>query len=997
MDQALANGIVAALKGGGAVGIEQLEPAVVEGFHPWARGKPVLGVFRHRRGDDALHLLVIDWKNRPDHFYLVVFGNPTGAPILEAHKVEGQKLSWRYVPRSRDGRNAERQKRFNDSYGGSDVELPLPGGTDGVPTLVNVIWKVVDARRAAEDMPDAKGEVAPASTRAWIFQANPKYYDLEKALGQLQEQTWQVNQHADTITPDDAVFLWLSGKGGGLLARGTILSAPAPLPLPDEERPFVLDEKAITPAKTLRVRVHVDEMLDEPLDRETLREDPRLVGLSFLRTAQGTNFPVAPAECAALLELAAGGTPPRVVKIAPGERGKFWDDCRKGSYICVGWDEVGDLRQYTDKSTFRAAFRSHYDFNGVEGAVTKKASELWTLRELKTGDIVVANRGMSEILAVGRVLEAGYSWRPERPEYKHTVAVKWDTSVARKIPKQSYWGTVTVSDIPTELFRAIVKGTEVTSTAEPADDTTFIALCAAMQDAGLSYSQEVLSAYLLALQAKRFVILTGISGTGKTQLALTAARVLGTGTRSKEVTQIPKGAFELTVRPYMIKYNRLVLPQALVSAMRMPESIRQGQAGEIGTEWPGGKRSLSLGAPGKGNAARQLLFSGPFRSWFESQFSVGDPFYVELLEVGDDAPHRLRFGIPKKVVREVEEAPRYAVVAVRPDWTDNRGLLGYYNPILQEYVTTDFLRLLLRAEAEERDAKANDRRPEPYFVMLDEMNLARVEQYFSDFLSAVESGEPIELHNDDDVETGEKSDDVPVPKKVRVPRNLYFTGTVNVDETTYMFSSKVLDRGFVMELNLVDLEGFSATGVAGEQHNPTGLRLTGLPTPLHTERAPNAEDWEQLGTLLEGSLRRVVVDLHRLLEQQNRHFGYRVANEIARFVVLALDQCTDAVDPARMLWTALDLAVLFKVLPKLHGTQQELEDLLASLFVFATTTDYESASDPEAPYDGWMLERDTLKPTADSGHEPAYLPRTAAKLRRMADQLRRRGFTSFIE
>lgn len=373
------------------------------------------------------------------------------------------------------------------------------------------------------------------------------------------------------------------------------------------------------------------------------------------------------------------------------------------------------------------------------------------------------------------------------------------------------------------------------------------------------------------------------------------------------------------------------------------------------------------------------------------------PRGIELLETTDEAPHRIRFGIPKKQMKEVEEELRYGVVAVRPDWTDNRGLLGYYNPILQEYVTTDFLRLLLRADAEERDAKASGRSPEPYLIILDEMNLARVEQYFSDFLSALESGEPIELHNDDDVETGEKSDDVPVPKKIRVPKNLYFTGTVNVDETTYMFSPKVLDRGFVMELNLVDLEGFSATGVAGEQHKLDGLRVVGLPAPLHTERPPNAEDWERLGTLLEGSLRRVVVDLHRLLERQNRHFGYRVANEIGRFVVLALDQCTEAADSARVLWAALDLAILFKVLPKLHGTQQELEDLLACLFVFGTTTDYEGAIEPEAPYEGWALERDTLKPAPDSGNEPAFLPRSAAKLYRMADQLRRRGFTSFIE
>jgi hypothetical protein len=703
---------------------------------------------------------------------------------------------------------------------------------------------------------------------------------------------------------------------------------------------------------------------------------------------------VSPEECEALLDLASGRIPPRVVKIAPGDGGRFWEDCLKGGYICVGWDAVGDLKQYADYTAFREGFRKHYPYKGAEGTVTKKAKELWTLRELKPGDIIVANRGTSEILAVGRVEEAGYTWRAQRHEYRHTVAVKWNTSIAWMIPKQSYWAIVTVSDVAPELYSAIVHGAEVPAREEIAVEDTFVSLCAAIQDAGLSYSHEVLSAYLLALQAKGFVIFTGISGTGKTQLALAVARLLGTGTRHQEVTQVPDGAFEFTVQPYMLKHRRLVVTRALLSAIGMPDSFWAG-GGEIDAEWPTGCRRLSVTPAGKNSI--QLLFSGAFRVWFESQFSVNDAFFIELLETGEEAPHRLRFGVPSKVMKEVKDPPRYAVVAVRPDWTDNRGLLGYYNPILQEYVTTDFVRLILRAEAEERTAKANGRTPEPFFVILDEMNLARVEQYFSDFLSAVESGEPMDLHNDDDVETGEKSDDVPIPKRLRIPRNLFFTGTVNVDETTYMFSPKVLDRAFVMELNLVDLEGFSSTSVAGEQHRPGPLRLRSLPAPLHNERPPRAEDWERLGTFLEGALRRVVVDLHRLLERQNRHFGYRVANEIARFVALAVDQCTDAAQTSRTLWTALDLAILLKVLPKLHGTQQELQELLASLFVFATTTNYDAALEPGSPYDDWVLDRDTLTPEPESGHEPAYLPRTAVKLRRMADQLRRRGFTSFIE
>jgi hypothetical protein len=205
-------------------------------------------------------------------------------------------------------------------------------------------------------------------------------------------------------------------------------------------------------------------------------------------------------------------------------------------------------------------------------------------------------------------------------------------------------------------------------------------------------------------------------------------------------------------------------------------------------------------------------------------------------------------------------------------------LMTYYNPILQEYVTTDFLRLLLRADAEEREAKANGRQPEPYLVILDEMNLARVEQYFSDFLSALESGEPIELHNDDDVETGEKSDDVPVPKKVRVPKNLYFTGTVNVDETTYMFSPKVLDRAFTIEFNGIDLMGLGKSVATGGELDL--VRWTGKLAPAHRS---DREDWRWLMNHRDGVLGKQLMALHELLARGNRHFGYRVAFEVAQF------------------------------------------------------------------------------------------------------------------
>jgi 5-methylcytosine-specific restriction protein B len=986
-----AQALVDALTAGAAdSGLEVLDPKVGPTWQSWMRDKDVVGVIRQQSDVLPLHLVVTN-PRLPTLFQLIVYSRPSSAPLMVASKIEGGKLRWSYVPSKHDGRNHERKRRFEQSFGTTDVVLPWPSGPEDVPAFMHTLRRAMEARRLAED--NELGDEPTEPVGGWIFQANPEHYDLAGALQSLPELVWNVRQCADRIKPGDQAFLWLAGKGGGLLAHAEILTAPTSMTSGDEERPFIRSAEVTEAA--LRVRLRIGQVFDDPPSRDVLRDDPRLIGLSFLRAPQGTNFPVSQKEAAALLDLGAGRQPPRVVKVAPGENARFWDDCREGEYICVGWDELGDLSQYATKAAYRAAFGEKFTYGGAEGAVTKKANELWTFRNLQPGDIVVANRGTRDVLAVGVVQAPGYVLRPEREEYQHTVNVKWDTSKARTIPKQTYWGLVTVADVPTELYRAIMLGQQSRTESERAEQNSdFDALATAMQERGLYFSEEVLSSYLLALQAKRFVILSGISGTGKTRLALSVAEHFGASTVDRrEVTQVPEDAFEFSVYPYSLRHNRIVVPVEMLAALRLPDDVASGRTGKIRVAWPEGEGELSLSPYVREGGARAvyiLNFSGAFRRWFGDTFAIDDRFYIALEELGEDEPHRLRFGLPEKVVREVETEPSYRVIAVRPDWTDNRGLLGYYNPVLQEYVATDFLRLLLRAEAEHRSAGEDAR---PFFAILDEMNLARVEHYFSDFLSALESGEPLALHEDDAVESGEKAGAGPIPKRVRVPPNLYFTGTVNVDETTYMFSPKVLDRAFVLELNLVDLEGFGSTGVVGEQ-DVASLRLELFPGQLEGREPPQAEHWQQLGSYGGGELQRGVIDLHRLLEQHNRHFGYRVANEIGRFVGLAAVQADDSFET---LSTALDLAVLLKVLPKLHGTQQELEPVLESLFAFATAGTLEAGLEPGAPFAAWQLDRDTLRPAEENAGAPPRLPRTAAKLFRMARRLQQQGFASFIE
>ena len=197
---------------------------------------------------------------------------------------------------------------------------------------------------------------------------------------------------------------------------------------------------------------------------------------------------------------------------------------------------------------------------------------------------------------------------------------------------------------------------------------------------------------------------------------------------------------------------------------------------------------------------------------------------------GTDGPDGLRFELPQKTQTHEESRDTYVKVAVRPDWTDNRGLLGYYNPITEQYHSTPCLQLLLEANKENKAAIVEKRVPHPYFLVLDEMNFARVEHYFSDFLSCLRSGEPLHLHDRLILEGNEEGAGLPVPRALSIPPNLFFTGTVNVDETTSMFSPKVIDRAFTLEFNTVDLNGYGSEFALGTSACFVSLNQPSVPS-----------------------------------------------------------------------------------------------------------------------------------------------------------------------
>ncbi|MFH1465086.1 MAG: ATP-binding protein [Pseudomonadota bacterium] len=222
-----------------------------------------------------------------------------------------------------------------------------------------------------------------------------------------------------------------------------------------------------------------------------------------------------------------------------------------------------------------------------------------------------------------------------------------------------------------------------------------------------------------------------------------------------------------------------------------------------------------------------------------------------------------------------------AVVPVRPDWRDPTGLLGYFNALHAEptFQVEPALRLVLRAS----------RNPGlPFFLILDEMNLARVERYFAPFLSTMETGEDLQLHAEEEPVNE-------VPATIPWPANLRIGGTVNMDETTYAFSDKVLDRAFTMEFWQVNLLGFIEK------------------RPGRTAADKPAED--------------ALLAMQALLEPIRRHVGYRSAGEVLDWVARARQD-----DPEAQTSELLDQVLFSKVLPRLRGAESSaLTDTLERL------------------------------------------------------------------
>ncbi|MFE0349613.1 AAA family ATPase [Streptomyces griseoluteus] len=199
-------------------------------------------------------------------------------------------------------------------------------------------------------------------------------------------------------------------------------------------------------------------------------------------------------------------------KIAPGERGRLWNECREGGFICIGWDELGDLALYQSDTDLKQALDTHWP--GKRGGSLTLARRLLAFRDLEEGDRIVANRGVDEVLATGTV-SGSYRFEDSgRKEFQHVVPVNWDVSHAQRLPEPQQWRSTFAKVDPALFARIIGHRPDSMSNRNPAESAASVAL------------PEDVQAVLDALKRKGQVILHGPPGTGKTRLALGAALAL---------------------------------------------------------------------------------------------------------------------------------------------------------------------------------------------------------------------------------------------------------------------------------------------------------------------------------------------------------------------------------------------------------------------------------------------------------------------------------------
>ena len=322
------------------------------------------------------------------------------------------------------------------------------------------------------------------------------------------------------------------------------------------------------------------------------------------------------------------------------------------------------------------------------------------------------------------------------------------------------------------------------------------------------------------------------------------------------------------------------------------------------------------------------------------------------------------------------------MVQVKPNWHDSSELIGYVSRVSgkSEYIIGDFLKFVVKAW--------ND--PDvPYFLCLDEMNLAPVEQYFAEFLSVMESRKNVsgkivtdaivKKSKDDwyrvlisELTNDKKLQDQFLNEGITIPQNLIVVGTVNMDETTFSFSRKVLDRAMTIEMNEVDLKG----GLTNRHENIGKIEFA----DIIGKAVEGVDVYAAHQTVCDKAIA-YLKSINATLDKTPFKIAYRTRNELLLYVVNNLSWKTDDESEDFVIARALDEITCMKILTRIEGDETKVSaNFLDNL--------------GNAIKSGLVeIDKDLLQ--ANKSHKgDAYQPISLDKLNEMKERLKS-GYTSF--
>lgn len=449
-----------------------------------------------------------------------------------------------------------------------------------------------------------------------------------------------------------------------------------------------------------------------------------------------------------------------------------------------------------------------------------------------------------------------------------------------------------------------------------------------LKNKGYLFNPETVENYLLSLKVKPFVIFTGNSGTGKTKLAQLFIDFISKNVESDVIETSVKVGKSADSSGWAISREDVGKVMPILKYEDKYPIIVDG-----------------IESDGRFNITTRIFYPRSGK------------LHDHLKELSKTDPNRR---LDLKIILPSKSNNQYELIPVGANWTESRNILGFYNVITEEYNSTPVFELIKLAQENPTIL---------YFLILDEMNLSHVERYFAEFLSAMESLEPIPISATENLE---------------IPENLFIVGTVNVDETTYMFSPKVLDRA-----NTIEFKTMSASDYMNS--NFTNYHLNGdenyLMNPQSDEnvRQMNINELRDIFTNVKFGSRSIWSILSEELEKfqsalkkANFDFGFRVINEILRFMVVSWKY--EGSPKEWKNWQRyFDAQIKQKMLPKMHGSQKVLGPVikeLLSLCIFGN----EEIIDPNME-----IEKNNSK----------YYT-SALKLQEMDKNLRNQRYTSFI-